>query len=384
MRPSADPRRALELEDAITQLHGMMSAALRHLLRFVAEFDAKELYYGDGASSMEHWLIARLSVSYYTAKEWVSSARALDALPATAEAFGDGRLSWDQTRELTKFAKPDSDEQLAREAPGWSAAELKRRAREERELTREDVDQTYKDRYLRMRWDESARMLRVWGMLSDSDGAVFEKAILRIAEKAPPEPIHQTFHSDRACADALVELASLRLGADADTARATIVAHIDSSRLESGEGIGHLENGIPLHADQVRRLACDGRVQPLVENGSTRPFGIGRASRKVPDWLLRHIKERDGGCRFPGCTHDRWLHAHHIRHWANGGATDSENLVMLCGFHHRLVHDGGWVMVAHDNRTLEFIRPDGRSLDAGPPPLRPEIRDRFFAGANDP
>ena len=49
---------------------------------------------------------------------------------------------------------------------------------------------------------------------------------------------------------------------------------------------------------------------------------------------------RDGGCRFPGCTHDRWLHAHHIRHWANGGATDSENLVTLCGFHHRLVHDG--------------------------------------------
>ncbi len=134
-----------------------------------------------------------------------------------------------------------------------------------------------------------------------------------------------------------------------------------------------------LHADQVRRLACDGRVQPLIENGSTRPFGIGRASRKVPDWLLRHIKERDGGCRFPGCTHDRWLHAHHIRHWANGGATDSENLVMLCGFHHRLVHDGGWVMIAHDNRTLEFIRPDGRALDAGPPPLRAEIRTRFFA-----
>ncbi|MEX0874864.1 MAG: DUF222 domain-containing protein [Actinomycetota bacterium] len=383
MRPSADPRRALEIEDAITQLHGMMSASLRHLLKFVEEFDRMELWRGDGATTMEHWLIMRLSVSYRTAKDWVDSARALHTLPQTAEAFGEGRLSWDQTRELTRFATPDKDEELAREAPGWSAADLKRRAVTERSLSKDEANQTYRERYLRLRWDEAARTLRIWGQVSDSDGAVVEKALTRIAQQAPPEANSDTYNFERSCADALVQLASIRLGADPDVDRATIVAHVDAKALESGEGIGHLENGIPLHAEQVRRLACDGRLQPLVENGGRRPFGVGRASRKLPVWLLRHVKDRDGGCRFPGCTYDRWLHAHHIRHWASGGPTDSENLVMLCGYHHRLVHDGGWVMKAHDDRTLEFIRPDGRALDPGPLALRAEIRTRFFGNGEE-
>jgi hypothetical protein len=77
------------------------------------------------------------------------------------------------------------------------------------------------------------------------------------------------------------------------------------------------------------------------------------------------------------------LHAHHIKHWASGGPTDSDNLVMLCGYHHRLVHDGGWVMTAHDDKTLEFIRPNGRPLVPGPLALRPEIRTRFFGSRDE-
>ena len=92
-----------------------------------------------------------------------------------------------------------------------------------------------------------------------TDGATVEKAFSRMTEGAPRKQFEQ------ACADALVELSSMRLGSDPDVDRATIVVHVDEETLSTGEGVGRLENGIPLHADTVRRLGCDGRVQLLVE-----------------------------------------------------------------------------------------------------------------------
>jgi hypothetical protein len=366
---------SLEIEDAITQLHAMITASTRHLLEYIREFDRREAWRRDGATSITHWLCARLNVSFATAKSWVESAHALEQLPATTEAFGNGTLSYDQVKELVRFATPEQDAELAREAPGWSAAEVKRRAANARPI---DPMQMHEERYLRMRWDERFGMLRIWAQLPDTDGATVEKALARMADQERPDP---RADFEKACADALVELASMRLGSDPDVDRATVVVHVDADALTTGEGVGHLENGIPVTAETVRRLGCDGRVQLFVKRDGE-SLGVGRASRKLPAWLLRHIKERDGGCRFPGCTHYRWLHAHHIRHWASGGTTDDDNLVMLCGYHHRLVHDDDWKMVANADGTLDFIRPDGHTLEAQPPPLRPEIRERFLGSGS--
>ena len=89
-----------------------------------------------------------------------------------------------------------------------------------------------------------------------------------------------------------------------------------------------------------RRLACESSLVPLLEReGSALP--VGRKTRAVPPTLRRAVQACDGGCRFPGCEHRRFLDAHHIRHWAHGGETSKENLIMLCRHHHRLVHEGG-------------------------------------------
>ncbi len=82
----------------------------------------------------------------------------------------------------------------------------------------------------------------------------------------------------------------------------------------------------------------------------------------MPAALKRALWARDGSCSFPGCTHRRFVDAHHIRHWADGGETSLANTMLLCGGHHRLVHEGGYhIRTDHQGRWY-FMRPDGRAI----------------------
>jgi hypothetical protein len=76
---------------------------------------------------------------------------------------------------------------------------------------------------------------------------------------------------------------------------------------------------------------------------------------------------RDRGCAFPGCTYTAFLHGHHIEHWLHGGETSLDNLVMLCTFHHHLVHEGGWTVTSSANSVFNFHSPAGRLLALDPP-----------------
>src|SRR5207248_9798455 len=183
------------------------------------------------------------------------------------------------------------------------------------------------------------------------------------------------------CADALVQMASEALGgggAAGGADRATVVVHAGVEALAGGEGAAELEGGVPLGAAVARRLACDGRLQVVADGPDGRPLGVGRVTRSVPPWLVRVLRHRDGGCRFPTCGRSRWTDAHHLRHWADGGPTDAANLALLCRAHHKLLHEGGWRVEGDPDHELTFVRPDGRVLETGPPPLRPDVRERFL------
>jgi hypothetical protein len=89
-------------------------------------------------------------------------------------------------------------------------------------------------------------------------------------------------------------------------------------------------------------------------------LSIGRRSRSIPSAIRRSLTLRDKGCCFPGCSHDRFLHGHHIQHWLHGGETSLENLVLLCTHHHHLVHEGGWAVARTPGGPLVFTAPSGR------------------------
>ena len=140
------------------------------------------------------------------------------------------------------------------------------------------------------------------------------------------------------------------------------------TRCAIAEAESELADGTPLAAETARRLACDAAIVPLIERAG-RPLSVGRKTRSIPPALRRALSSRDRGCRFPGCTNHRTVDAHHIEHWANGGATSLENLVQLCRHHHRLLHEGGY-SVTKAGAGFVFRRPDGREIRPIPRPPR--------------
>jgi hypothetical protein len=121
--------------------------------------------------------------------------------------------------------------------------------------------------------------------------------------------------------------------------RQRLIVHVDAHTLSrDAPGRCELENGPRIPPETARRLGCDGELQLLVKPGR-RMLYLGRRTRSIPPALNLALRERDGRCRFPGCTHRRC--AHHIVPWVLGGRTDLDNLILLCRRHHRLVHEGG-------------------------------------------
>ena len=101
--------------------------------------------------------------------------------------------------------------------------------------------------------------------------------------------------------------------------------------------------------------------------GRSRPsLNLSRKHRLVQPALRRALEARDRGCRFPGCSHERWLDAHHVVHWADGGETSLGNTLLLCSSHHRLLHEGGFAIRADANGEWQFQNAKGmRQIPAG-------------------
>jgi hypothetical protein len=366
-----------EIEDAILQLAAAKAVIERTLLDHVAEFDRRQAWRIDGARSMAAWLATALNVGFGTASRMAETAERLTELPAISARLGEGRLSFDQARELGRFATADTDETLADEAQRLSVRELQHMARRAAAVGAEDEADAQRQRRVRWWWDGTGRLLHLDGLLPGADGALVARALERIAENVPGDPDTGVPDPPEARrADALVAMASQSLGRDSDPDRATVVVHVDADALATGEGPAEIEAAATISNETARRLACDARWQLSVDREGA-PVGIGRTGRRIPPWLARQLAQRDQGCRFPGCGLRRWVHGHHIEHWIDGGPTDIDNLLTLCGHHHRLVHERGWRLSTTEDGTISWHRPDGSRYEPGPAQLRAGVRARI-------
>ena len=141
--------------------------------------------------------------------------------------------------------------------------------------------------------------------------------------------------------------------------------------LDAGLAVIEQAGGLHLGRKAARRVACDAGLVVLHHGAGGEVLDVGRRSRTVPSALRRALLSRDRGqCQFPGCE-SRHCDAHHVEHWADGGETRLQNLVLACRFHHRALHEGGFRVVPADTAgQFRFLRPDGTPLPAEPPAAR--------------
>ena len=168
--------------------------------------------------------------------------------------------------------------------------------------------------------------------------------------------------------------------------RNQIVVHVAAETLRDRKaGCCEIEHGPSIAAETARRMSCDASLIAMIENDDGEPLNVGRKTRAISPALWRVLKARDKGCRFPGCANSRYMDGHHIIHWANGGETKPDNLVCLCRFHHRAVHEGGIRIERLDDGALRFVKANGVVIDSTAPGCRQPRGDvrQLPAGVGD-
>ncbi len=140
--------------------------------------------------------------------------------------------------------------------------------------------------------------------------------------------------------------------------RAHVMVAVSLEDLKSGVGAATLGDTGTITAAEARVQACDAMIIPAVLGTKSEPLDLGCLRRLISAGLRRALFLRDRGCAFPGCHRPpRHCQGHHIHHWANGGPTNLNNLVLMCAHHHRLLHRSGWeVRIAADGHP-EFLPP---------------------------
>jgi len=376
-----------QLENGITELSGHIYAATYRLLELIREYDECEGWAQPGLRSCAHWLNWKCSINIGTAREKVRVAHALKDLPKISEAFRQGRLSYSKVRAMTRVATPENEDYLMMIAKHGTAAHvdrlvgLYRQVKRTEALEQENLRHEFRELTCYMDHDGSF-VLR--GRFTPEQGALVKKALEAavnedvqeqkdVSVEKPTNKIDPRPHpiaSRRA--DALVRIVEGFLSDAAKESnggdRYLVHVHTDVETLKA-EGTGaeaELEDCGHVCAETSRRLSCDAGVVHWLEHADGEPLSVGRKTRTIPPAIRRALKRRDGGCRFPGCTCTRFVDAHHIMHWADGGETSMDNLTLLCRHHHRLVHEGGFSVAMGVGGQVRFTKPDGQVLpDSG-------------------
>jgi len=354
-----------DLDRAIVLLSARINAASYELLVLVRRFDERAGWLKWGFSNCAEWLHWRCDLSISAAREKVRVAHALKTLPVIGSAFASGALSYSKVRALTRVATLDNEEGLLGFALKTTAARVEERCRELRCGTADSIteaNRAYANRGLRIHRDAARGSMTITVELPLEAGELIDKALDKARESGAsqsPEFADESWSAQQA--DALVSMATVYLTGQREASTASsenyqVTVHVDRSALSEGHG----RSGLPI--ESVRRLCCDGETVVIVEDEDGEPLNVGRKTRTVPTAIKRALWSRDKGCVFPGCRNKRFVDAHHIRHWAAGGETSLDNLLLLCTRHHRLVHEGGFAIAKDYLDRWYFKRPDGQAV----------------------
>ncbi len=352
------PAQRLEaLFDELAELTGQRNAIDGRIVEIIAEVDHDDLWGNTGARSIPALVAWRTGCSSANAHTIAAIAHRLEEFPRCAQGMREGRLSLDQVGVIAGGAGAGSDAHYAELAAVATVNQLRTAVRLE---PRPDPStRPQPQRGITKTCNETSTSWRI--TLPHDEAATFDAALQSHldaligewkqnhgdgGEEAPSgqrSPMPDTVAAF---------LRLVEVGWDAETAcrphgqRTTVVVHVD---VEKRTGALHLG---PLLTDAERQfLTCDATCEVWFERDG-RVIGAGRTTRTVNRRLRRALEHRHPTCAVPGCGATRGLHAHHIRHWEDGGPTEPANLVLVCPFHHRLHHSGGITITGPADRLV--------------------------------
>ena len=386
--PEYAPTSAARLGAEITALCSYLYAAEYRLLTLIREFDEQKYWEEAGFCSSAHWLNFHCGIGMNAARERVRVAQALAGLPKISAAFERGAVSYSKVRAMTRVADADSEDYLLMIAEHGTAHHVEKLVSQVRRAERlQDVQEAharYESRELTHYYDEDGCLV-IRARLPAEQGALVVKALEKAVDRAwkgraVVDDVSAETSGENQVADCGAEAESEPVAAR----RADALAAVAESYLNNDESAGstadryqvvvhvtaetsYLEDGPGVTAETSRRIACDSTVVRIDEDEHGQPLSIGRRSRSIPPPMRRALSARDKGCRFPGCINTRFVDGHHVEHWADGGETSLDNLVLLCRHHHHLVHEGGFACEKDATGQIVFRDRNRTELDAAAP-----------------
>ncbi|MHA7731525.1 HNH endonuclease signature motif containing protein [Mycobacterium sp. ML3] len=374
------PKQRLEvLFEELAELAGQRNAIDGRIVEIVAEMDRDELCGNTGARSVAAVVAWKLGSSSGNAQTIATVARRMEVFPLCAAGLREGRLSLDQVGVIAARAGDGSDAHYAQLARCATVNQLRTALKLE---PRPEPDRRPQPQpAITKTCDQESTTWRI--RLAHPEAATFEAALASHREALIAQWKHDRDGGASQSAPPMPDTleAFMRLiqaGWDAEaTARphaqhTTVVVHVDVAARAAALHLG------PLLTEAERQyLSCDATCEVWFERDG-QPIGAGRATRQINRRLRRALEHRHPSCAVPGCGATRGLHAHHIRHWEDGGPTELINLVLVCPYHHRL-HHRGEITITGDAEHLSVTDSDGDPLHpgslarppTGPPPAVP-------------
>ena len=357
------------LGQRLGELFALRNRLDAEITRHVAVFDRTHGPAACDARSTAAWLRREARLSPNAASEQVRVARQLDRLPEARRAFAAGEIGFQHAAVITRTVEDvDADVvseaepslvQVARRVDPFRLASLTRHLRHTfaPEACLEDANRAHERRRLHLSQSLDG-IFFIEGQLDAEGGALIETVLNAIM--GPPAPDDRRTPVQRR-ADALTDLARRHLDAG-DLPQAggqkphlALTADVATLARLPGSRAADMDWGQPVPAETLRRVACDAAVTPVLVADSGDPLSVGRTRRVIAGPLRRALVTRDRGCVLCGRP-AVWCGAHHVVHWADGGATSVSNTALLCNPCHRLAHEGGHRLVRRPDGGWTAIR----------------------------
>ncbi|BCN51146.1 HNH endonuclease [Prescottella equi] len=379
----------LDICHAIEQLEALRAATVAEIDERAVSFDTL------GFRSVKQWLAANTLLEVPAAARILALGRMLSRQPEIADAFNSGDISAEHAALIGKFCETpprgmpnealgSCRKVLLDAASGPTATTTTVRtciSRLERIFESDELPPSEDTE--RNEFHASKTLNGRVSVKGDLDAVTGEMLLTALSALTKPRnPVDDPAEKRtpaRQRADAFAEI--LRRYLDSGDApieggeRPHLSLHVNASDLARSESahewthpnegsdlfgdkdIARLPHTGPLSIATARRLACDCHLTPIVMDDGV-PLNLGRTSRTVSKKQRRALIARDHGCAFPGCgTPPAHCEGHHVKHWADGGPTDLDNLVLLCRYHHQLLHHSHWGVRIGADRHPWFTPP---------------------------